>query len=307
MPKSSVTLRDRGTKRAAGLKIGAFVMKTLLPLILRFRLPGARRWLSCIVGGVILSIPSPSQATAVSLTTANNPYSQNFNTLISSGTSSTLPAGWAISESGTSASVDGKYTAGTGSSATADTYSFGAVGSTERALGMLQSGTLIAMMGVQLQNDMNSPLHTLLIEYAGEQWRLGALGRLDRLDFQYSLNANSLTTGTWTDINALDFTAPITSGTVGGLNGNLAANRTLISASLTGLNLLNGQSIWFRWNDFNAAGFDDALAIDDFTVKATKVPESLPPWSSLFLLLPLLGLPFMRRESGAESVPPRSL
>jgi hypothetical protein len=37
----------------------------------------------------------------------------------------------------------------------------------------------------------------------------------DRLDFQYSLNATSLTTGTWLNDDNLDFIAPLTSGTVG--------------------------------------------------------------------------------------------
>ncbi|HQX92989.1 MAG TPA: hypothetical protein PKX50_10985, partial [Thermomonas sp.] len=56
-------------------------------------------------------------------------YTQNFDTLANTGTSSTLPAGWLMSETG--ASANGTYTAGTGSSNTGDTYSFGAAGSSE--------------------------------------------------------------------------------------------------------------------------------------------------------------------------------
>ena len=51
-----------------------------------------------------------------------------------------LPEGWALSEAGTSANNDGKYTAGTGSSTAGDTYSFGAAGAGERAFGTLLSG-----------------------------------------------------------------------------------------------------------------------------------------------------------------------
>ena len=47
-----------------------------------------------------------------------------------------------------------------------------------------------------------TPITSLAISYTGEQWRLGQVdtGRAaDRLDFQLSTNATSLTTGTWTD------------------------------------------------------------------------------------------------------------
>ena len=48
------------------------------------------------------------------------------------------------------------------------------------------------------------------------------------MDFQYSLNATSLTTGNWIDVNALDFTAPVTTAVTGALDGNLGANRTIV-------------------------------------------------------------------------------
>src|SRR5262245_29377598 len=63
-------------------------------------------------------------AAGASLT--GGPYTQDFNTLVSSGTSATLPAGWAILETGTSGAVNGQYTAGTGSGTAGDVYSFGA-------------------------------------------------------------------------------------------------------------------------------------------------------------------------------------
>ena len=49
---------------------------------------------------------------AISLTTGTT-YTQNFDTLASAGTSSTLPDGWVFSEAGTNANAT--YTAGTGS------------------------------------------------------------------------------------------------------------------------------------------------------------------------------------------------
>ena len=108
--------------------------------------------------------------------------------------------------------------------------------------------------------------------YNGEQWRIGALAREDRLDFQYSTDATSLITGTWTNLDILDFVAPTTTGAIGPLDGNAAANRTAKSGSISGLTLAAGSSIWIRWTDFNPAGSDDGLAVDDFTLTASAAP-----------------------------------
>ncbi len=221
-------------------------------------------------------------------------YTQDFDTLANSGTSSTLPLGWAFAESGTSANTT--YTAGTGSGTTGDTYSFGAASAVDRAFGGLQSGTVIPTIGASFTNNTGGTITDLAIAYFGEQWRLGATGRVDQLDFQFSTNATSLTTGTWIDLNSLDFVAPITAGTVGALDGNLAANRTSISSTIAGLSLANGSIIWIRWNDFNAVGSDDGLGIDNFSLAA--VPEP-----SVYMLLGvgilLCGQRFLRRRKSA--------
>jgi uncharacterized protein len=192
-------------------------------------------------------------------------YSQNFDSLINTGTSSSLPLDWLFSEFGTNANAT--YSAGTGSSTTGDTYSFGSASSTDRALGGLQSGSLIPTFGTSFTNSTGNPITALNVSYAGEQWRLGTLGRTDRLDFQYSLDATSLTTGTWVNVDALDFTSPVTTGTVGALDGN--ANSTAVSGTISGLNIPVGATFWFRWNSFDATGADDGLAIDNFSISTT--------------------------------------
>jgi len=213
------------------------------------------------------------------------PYTQNFDTLALSGTSSVIPAGWVISEAGTAA--DTTYAAGTGSSTTGNTYSFGSTGSTDRALGGLRTGSLIPTIGASFQNGGTSSIQSLAISYWGEQWRLGATGRTDRLDFQYSLNATTLTDGTWTDVDLLDFLSPTTT-TTGAKDGNASANRTFLSSAITGLTLGIGELFWIRWTDFDAAGADDGLAIDDFTLTPTfasiPVPAAVPEPSSLLIL-----------------------
>jgi len=200
----------------------------------------------------------------ISLTTT--PYTQNFNTLAKSGLASTLPSGWLLLETGTNANAT--YTAGTGSSTSGDTYSFGVDAADDRALGTVQSGSLISTIGVAFTNTTGGPVTSLKISYVGEQWRLGATARPDRLDFQYSTDATSLATGTWTNADQLDFTGPITTATIGALDGTLAANAMAINFTITGLNIGNGATFYLRWSDFNATGADDGLGIDDFSIEA---------------------------------------
>ncbi|RYZ44519.1 MAG: hypothetical protein EOP49_26910, partial [Sphingobacteriales bacterium] len=144
--------------------------------------------------------------------------------------------------------------------------------STERALGALLSGSVTPVIGASFTNNTAAVITTLDISYTGEQWRIGALGRADRLDFQYSLDATAVNTGTFTDVNSLDFTAPTSTGTIGALDGNTAPNRTVVTASISGLNIAPGATFWIRWTDLNAAGADDGLAIDDFSITANGTP-----------------------------------
>ncbi|MGB4960491.1 MAG: hypothetical protein WBO36_13510, partial [Saprospiraceae bacterium] len=197
-------------------------------------------------------------------------YPQDFNTLASTGTSATLPAGWALSETGSGANTT--YSAGTGSGTGGDTYSFGSSGSSERALGGLQTGTLIPTFGASFTNNSGGVITYITINYTGEQWRLGTTGREDRLDFQYSTTATSLTDGTWIDANGLDFVAPVTGPSAGSLDGNLNVNRTPVSLTITGLSIANGATFWVRWVDINASNSDDGLAIDDFTLTLLTPP-----------------------------------
>lgn len=199
-------------------------------------------------------------------------YTQNFNTLAISGSSSLTPAGWEFLETGSANNL--LYNTGTGSDNTGDTYSFGSTGESDRAFGGLRSGSLIPTIGASFTNGATTSIQSLEISYEGEQWRLGAAGRADRLDFQYSVNATSLNTGTWQDFNALDFVSPFTS-TTGALNGNLSANRTLLNSTISNLNIGVGQTLWIRWNDLDATGSDDGLAVDNFSLTAqfAAVPE----------------------------------
>ncbi len=151
-------------------------------------------------------------------------------------------------------------------------YSYGAAASTDRALGQLRSGTLIPIFGAAFTNNTGSTITNLAISYTGEEWRLGTAARADRLDFQYSTNATDLVTGTYVDVDALDFSTP-NQTTAGAKDGNVTGNRTLISWTITGLSIAPGATFWIRFNDIDATGADDGLAIDDFSI----TPQAVPP------------------------------
>ncbi len=111
-------------------------------------------------------------------------------------------------------------------------------------------------IGVQFQNNAGRPIGSLAISYACEQWRLGASGTADQMNFQYSTNATSLTTGTWTNVAGLNCVSKVTAAPSDrALDGNAAANRTVISPqTITGLNIANGATFWLRWSTANKTG-----------------------------------------------------
>ncbi len=230
-----------------------------------------------IRGLLVLLAPFAVQAayaqSSVGLTGGTPPV-QTFDSLASTGTGSTLPEGWYFVKSNGNTT----YTADNGAANSGNTYSYGSAGSSERALGVIRSNSNTSTIGARLRNDTTAALSEIAVAYTGEQWRLGATGRADQLQFEYSLDATSVTTGTWTPVAALHFSSPTTTGAVGALDGNAAANRTAISGSITGLNLGPGAGLWVRWNDIDVTGSDDGLAIDDVSFAvAGDPPVDLPP------------------------------
>ena len=246
--------------------------------------------------GLVGNITQPVSATGtISLSAFGTTYTQNFNTLAYNVlTSSAVPTGWDFSETGGGANANYRVSY-TGLSFIGDTYSYGANNNSERSFGGLrgESSGLVPTVGASFTNNTGGTITDLSISFTGEEWRLWATGRIDRLDFQLSTDATSLTTGSWTDYNSLDFTAPVTTG-IGVKNGNVAPNRTAVSYTITGLMITNGSTFWIRWQDFDASkevcifGFcttndlDDALAVDDFSLTPSGfVPDTAPSVSSV--------------------------
>ena len=234
---------------------------------------------------------------AIGLTTGG-PYTQNFNTLVTSGAAnvwaddSTLAGWYATRQTGGTFTT---YRASGGTDNAGALYSFGSGTSAERALGSISSGTPNTIyFGVRLVNSTGGTITGLNVGYTGEQWRNdGSTTKNQRLDFSYQVSAAELTTGPWTDVDALDFVAPVDAPAVAGataLDGNNDANRRTLSGTITGLNLVPGAEIWLRWLDINdpGPGGDQALAIDDLSVSAV-VADALDPAPEVLTTTPANG------------------
>jgi|CXWL01.1.fsa_nt_gi uncharacterized repeat protein (TIGR01451 family) len=231
-----------------------------------------------LVAAAALLLPLVSaKAQCVSLTTLGSASTQSFDTLSNTAGSTTnnlTITGWFMTESGGGARDNEQYGVDTGGSNTGDTYSYGAAAATDRALGGLQSGTLIPIFGACYTNNTGATIGSLAVAYTGEEWRLGTAARTDQINFEYSTNATDLVTGTWTGVAALNFVTPDTA-TTGAKNGNAAADRTALSNTISSLSVPNGATFWIRWTDTNASGADDGLSVDDFSLTPNGV-VSLP-------------------------------
>lgn len=175
---------------------------------------------------------------------------------------------WSIHEEGILAdqqiaSSDGHVSAG-------NTFSFGATNDGERALGAVRSAELNSTFGTAFLNHTGVAVNSLQISYRGEQWYQDGSLASDQLDFQFSVDATSLTTGHWQDFDGLDFSSVTTAGTAGAVDGNSPANSASLSGVLTGMQIADGETVWIRWTNRNASTANHGLAIDDVQVIASS-------------------------------------
>lgn len=225
------------------------------------------------------------------------PYSQNFDTLLSSGTGNAWTqnvtlAGWFWLRSPSSTVgrqaggwVDvATYNAGNGSSTTGAAYSFGTTGTGERALGTIGSGNAAAgdyVYALVLQNTSGVAMGSFSLNYVGEQWRNG--GNTSQapqtVEFDYAVQSafatadlNGDVTSGYSVVGSLSFTSPQNGSTAGALDGNVGANRVALSDTVA-TTWANGDYLILRWFDDNHSGNDHGLAIDDMEFNAHPVPE----------------------------------
>lgn len=216
----------------------------------------------------LINLHAVKAENTIPLTALGTPYLQDFNTLSNSSESGTLPTGWVLAETKTNA--NNFYKASTGSASAGDTYSFGSANSTDRALGGIQDGSLVPLFGASFTNQTGGVIQSVTIKYTGEEWRYSRLTRSDKLIFEFSTDATSLSTGIWAKYDSLNFITPFVA-LVGARDGNASANRVDLQYTLSGLSIEPGKTFWIRWTDFDAIGEDDGLAVDDFSLTANGI------------------------------------
>jgi hypothetical protein len=156
-------------------------------------------------------------------------------------------------------------------------------------LGELTSGTNSSTFGASFINNTGSAIGSLAIFYSGEQWRVGT-ATSDQITFEYSLDATSLTSGTWTGVSSLNFAGIINGTGAGQLDGNSSLNQSDKTGTIA-TSIATGSTFWIRWTSADAGGTDHGLAVDDFKLTPTAAVVPLPQTASMGMaVFAVLGL-----------------
>ncbi|WP_438481312.1 DNA/RNA non-specific endonuclease [Oleiharenicola lentus] len=248
-----------------------------------------------VVTNSINTVTSNAASLTISLTAGGviaytgGTYTQDFNSLpsVEAGTaayslpgvgphaldaapvSATNLGGWSISRAGGTGNT--LFAVSPGTSLSGAIYSYGSIGSTERAIGSIASNSNPApRFGVTFVNNTDQTISSITVNFMTEQWRRGD-GGVNKATGAYSIGATDLNTGTYINALALDITAPVITGSAVALDGNAAANRAPATATLTGLTWAPGDRLVLRWTDINDALSDDSISMDDFSFTAQLV------------------------------------
>lgn len=191
-------------------------------------------------------------------------------------------------------------------------YSLGQNGSSERALGAYTtaSGNPFVnqinpgdnLYALALQNTSGATLTDPTVTYAGEQW-LGHFNpdNTGTLEFSYLVKSGfnaqldiptQNTNAPFTRVEPLDFVGNALFPPEEPLDGNAAANREVLTHTLTGVTWEDGDYLILRWLDNDVSGEDLGLAIDDVSFSANAIPEP----TSIAVMLGLSGLVLRRRR-----------
>jgi hypothetical protein len=247
-------------------RAGCVGCRAIIPFMSKMKIIGV-----VLQVGAFCALSAPLDA-AIVYATVGGTWTETFDSLANAGSApwvnnSTLP-GWHASFDG---GTPENYHAADGTTANAwQLLSLGSQGSSDRALGSQSADLGVGQhrYAVEFVNWTGTSLNQVSITYAGEVWRAIGQEGADGFTFEYNLNWSG-----WVRFSALDFISPVTApgGSIA-LDGNLAANRTVVSSDLAGVTWGNGQSLFLRWTDNGVNGDLQAkIGIDDFSI--TAVPE----------------------------------
>ncbi|MBN8505071.1 MAG: PEP-CTERM sorting domain-containing protein [Burkholderiales bacterium] len=232
-------------------------------------------------------------------------YGATFDNLTTTGwnNDSTIP-GWELYRNPAGAvfagasAVAGLAAVNHGTGTAGGVYSYGASGGADRALGSLGSGNATSggnfwyLLG--LSNGSNVAFDSFTLRYDGEQWRNGGNTAAHSLVLEYGFGATAAAVTTWT-ATGFNFTGPVATGTAGAIDGNTTGLVASIGGTIA-LDWQAGQTLWLRWFDANDTGNDHGLAIDNFSLSVTAVPE---PGTYALMLAGLGAVGFLARRRRA--------
>jgi len=186
-------------------------------------------------------------------------------------------------------------------------YSYGANGASDRAFGSLASGSTGTIdRGIRLINGTGMTLTQFMLQYDGEQWRMGTNNdAINSLAVAYRFFApatGSLDAAGYLDLPWAAFDSPRVNtdpGSAFSLDGNAPINREAeITAWVGPIDWMPDDELWIRFRDLNDGGFDHGLGVDDFRFEAVPEPSTIG-----LLAVGVLWLGVWRfRRRGARSV-----
>jgi hypothetical protein len=243
----------------------------------------------------------------ISIATVGVPILQDFDALgITAAGTISATTGTTTNLNEISSSLKGWYAgkiAGSGNSSTTVTpndgsansggvYSYGAVDAADRALGVLASSSNTMAIGAIFKNNTGSTLTGLALSMTAEFWR-SSTDATNTLTFGYGKMGGAITPDTFlstSDSGVLPLVAanivgpaPVTPNN-GALDGNDSANQAAFANVSIPITLAPGESVFIRWQDFNDAGSDAGLAIDNLTITGvgTTPGDTFASWMGTF-------------------------
>lgn len=239
-------------------------MKKLLPMMILLVMAG---WIN------------KANAQAFTFTAGNLEYNESFDGMGAIGTN--YLTGWtAVRYAGTGTPGAVLTMAVTdGSSNSGNAFNVGATGAADRALGSIASGSTVPRYGASFLNSTNATITKIELTGVMEQWRSSSSATVnEKVIFEYSLDATEISSGTWVAVTAFDLVEKLTSLTDNAAkDGNLADNKTALSAVIDGITWTPNATLWIRWSDANDSGSDGLYAIDDLKMTVTTGSTSTDP------------------------------